>query len=97
MLSIEASAAEVLMRSTTCESVQDARKDMAKSNKTGDSAGGSSEPWLLRVEEAAELVGVSRSFLYDLISSGQVPSVRIGGCRRIRADQLREWIEQQSE
>jgi len=65
-------------------------------HKTRDSADGSREPWLLRVEEAAELVGVSRSFLYNLISSGQLPSVRIGGCRRIWADQLREWLAQQS-
>ena len=60
--------------------------------KTRDGEGGSREPWLLRVEEAAELVGVSRSFLYNLISSGQLPSVRIGGCRRIWADQLREFL-----
>jgi hypothetical protein len=26
-----------------------------------------------------------------------LPSVRIGGCRRIWADQLREWVAQQSQ
>ncbi len=35
----------------------------------------------LRVEEAAELLGISRSLGYELVASGQLPSVRLG--RRI--------------
>jgi excisionase family DNA binding protein len=33
--------------------------------------------------EAAQALGVSRSTLYVLLSSGALPSVRIGTCRRI--------------
>jgi excisionase family DNA binding protein len=39
---------------------------------------------LLRPAEAAELIGVSRSKIYELIASGAVPSVRLEGGRLIR-------------
>lgn len=52
-------------------------------------------PWLMRVEAAAELLSVSRSLVYELINRGELPSVRIGGCRRIDAEALRRWIDGQ--
>jgi excisionase family DNA binding protein len=70
---------------------------MSKQQKMRDGADGRRERWLLRVEEAADLLGISRSSLYNLINTKQVPSVRIGNCRRIREDQLREWVEDQSQ
>ena len=96
MLKVEANAHEMEVRLSQVWLNAEREGDMSKNHKTEERKGGSSEPWLLRVEEAAELVGVSRSFLYNLISSGQLPSVRIGGCRRIWADQLRERLVQQS-
>jgi excisionase family DNA binding protein len=53
-------------------------------------------PLLLRVDTAAEMLSVSRSFLYGLIARGELPSVRIGGCRRIDAAVLRRWIDERS-
>ena len=47
---------------------------------------------LLRVEEAAELLGLSRAKLYMMIGAGEVPVVRVGKCVRIPADRLREWV-----
>ena len=70
---------------------------MAKNHKTRNSAGGSREPWLLRFEEAADLLGVSRSSLYNWIHTKNLPTVRIGNCRRIPEDELREWVERQTE
>jgi len=66
-------------------------------NKTRDGAGGSREPWLLRVEDVADLLGVSRSSVYNLMNTQELPSIRIAGCRRIPEDRLREWLAQQSE
>jgi excisionase family DNA binding protein len=40
-------------------------------------------PSLLTVEQAAEALGLSRSAVYTLISSGQLRSVRIGSRRRV--------------
>src|SRR4051812_34016745 len=54
-------------------------------------------PWLLKPEEAARLLSLSRSRLYELIGCGEIPSITIGASRRIRRDQLWRWIEGQSQ
>lgn len=50
---------------------------------------------LLRPTEAADVMGVSRSKAYELISSGTIPSIRIGGSVRVPLDALRAWIARQ--
>jgi excisionase family DNA binding protein len=45
-----------------------------------------------RVNEAAEVLGISRAKTYELIGAGEIPTVRIGGCVRVPVDALREWI-----
>jgi len=47
---------------------------------------------LISVEEAAELLGVGRSTVYDLMRTRALPSVRIGRCRRVPVDGLRTYI-----
>lgn len=42
------------------------------------------ERLLLRPAEAAELLGVSRSKMYELVAAGRIPSVRLDGGRLIR-------------
>ena len=49
---------------------------------------------LLRPIEAAEALGVSRSRAYELIGSGEIPSIRIGGSVRVPMMALRTWIEE---
>ena len=51
------------------------------------------EALLLKVPEAAAQLGISRAKLYELISNGVLPSVRVDGCRRIRRDDLLEFVE----
>jgi excisionase family DNA binding protein len=46
---------------------------------------------LLTVEEAAEVMAISRTMMYHLIGTGQVASVRIGRLRRVSLDALREF------
>ncbi len=48
---------------------------------------------LYRVSEVAGFLGISRGKAYQLINSGQLKSVKIGGCRRVRADDLRAYVE----
>ena len=48
---------------------------------------------LLSVEEAADLLGVSRTTVYDLLRTRTLGSVRIGRCRRISLDALQEYVE----
>ena len=47
---------------------------------------------LLRPEEAATSLGISRTKLFELIGSGEIESIRIGSARRIPADALEDWV-----
>lgn len=51
---------------------------------------------LLRPSEAAEAIGICRSRIYELLASGELPSIKIGGSVRVPLDKLREWIESKS-
>ena len=48
---------------------------------------------LIKVPEAAAQVGVSRAKLYELIASRALPAVKVDGCRRLRVDDLRAYVE----
>ncbi len=55
------------------------------------------EKLLLSVEEAGKVLGFGRSRMYELINSGEVPSIRIGRLIKISPDALNKWIEKQNE
>lgn len=42
--------------------------------------------------EAAVVLGVGRSMLYELLQSGELRSVRIGTCRRIPTEAIEEFL-----
>jgi len=50
------------------------------------------EQLLVRVETAARMCSISRSRVFELIASGEIPSVSIGRSRRIPVEALRTWI-----
>lgn len=50
------------------------------------------EPLLLRVEEVARVLAIGRSKVYELIASGQLPSITIGSARRVPTEALQKWI-----
>jgi excisionase family DNA binding protein len=50
------------------------------------------ETLTVRVTEAAKMLGIGRSKTYDLISTGVLPSVRIGKSVRVPVDALRKWL-----
>ena len=49
-------------------------------------------PLLVRVEEAARMLSLGRSTVYELIASGQLPSITIGKSRRVPVEALKQWI-----
>lgn len=51
------------------------------------------EKLLLRPRECVELTGLGRSFVYELIRRGEIPSVRIHRAVRVPTAQLLAWIE----
>ncbi len=52
---------------------------------------------LVRPAEAGELLSLSRTTIYELISKGELPVIRINGnCMRIPMIGLKDWITRQS-
>src|SRR5215217_1819796 len=51
------------------------------------------EPLQVEVTEAARLLGYSRSTIYEMLNSGELPSTLHGSSRRIPIAALRAWIE----
>jgi excisionase family DNA binding protein len=49
-------------------------------------------PRWLRPAAAAKYVGISRARFYELLSAGDIPSHRIGGCRLIDREALDAFI-----
>lgn len=48
---------------------------------------------LLKPEEAAEVLGIGRSKLYELLAAGEIESVRIGASRRVPMKGLHDFVE----
>jgi excisionase family DNA binding protein len=53
------------------------------------------EPLLVRVEEAARILSLSRSTIYEMMDRGELASVRCGAARRIPLAVLRAWVDEQ--
>lgn len=50
-------------------------------------------PTLLTVEQAAELLGISRSRVFALVKDGSLRSIKLGASRRIPRGALDELVE----
>ena len=55
-----------------------------------------STPLLVRVEEAARILSLGRSKIYELLASGELPSVTIGTARRIPLAALQTWVTERT-
>jgi excisionase family DNA binding protein len=53
------------------------------------------EKLLYKVVEAADAASVSRSTAYELVRSGEWPSIRVGSRIRVVAAGLHEWLNHQ--
>ena len=56
------------------------------------SQGSLTEP-LLNADEAAQLLHVPRSTLYELVRSRHLPHVRVGRSLRFNRDHLARWVD----
>jgi len=54
------------------------------------------EPLLVTPAEAVAMTGIGRTRIYQLLESGDLPSIRIGRSVRIPLVKLREWIDHKS-
>ena len=51
------------------------------------------ERLLVRIPEAAERLGLSRSTVYELIAAGELRVVRYGRAVRVPVSELAGWVE----
>jgi excisionase family DNA binding protein len=52
------------------------------------------ERLLLTTEEAALVLGISRAKLYPMLMRKEIPSLRIGGLRRVPVSALQRYVEE---
>ena len=54
------------------------------------------EPELLRVNEAAKLLALGRTKVYEMAERGEIPALKIGSAVRIPRRKLLAWIDAQA-
>jgi excisionase family DNA binding protein len=52
------------------------------------------EALLLRADEAAIVLGIGRTKVFEMLASGELPAIRIGRCVRVPKDRLERWIDE---
>ncbi len=52
---------------------------------------------LFKISEAAEMLSISRSLLYELVRAGRVKTVHIGSAVRVRATELERFVAELTE
>ena len=67
-----------------------------KTNNRGQIGSPPQKP-LLRAEEVAAILNISRASAYELLRLGQIPSVRFRRSCRVRSEDLEEFIEQHTD
>ena len=55
------------------------------------------EKLVMNVQEVAEALGISRSYAYELMRNGTIPTVQLGRKRVVSKEKLNEWINEKSE
>lgn len=54
------------------------------------------DPLTLSVEQAAQLLGVGRNAVYNMVHEGSIPYVRFGRLIKIPRSALEAWLQSQS-
>ena len=54
---------------------------------------GTPQRLLLRIPEVAETLGIGRTKIYEMIATGELPTIRIGRAVRISVATLQKWAE----
>jgi len=53
------------------------------------------EPICVRINDAAHMISIGRTKLYELISTGELETVKIGKATRVTTASLREFVRRQ--
>jgi excisionase family DNA binding protein len=66
---------------------------MAPNGTKTDRIEAAAEREFLTIEQVQELLQVGRTFAYDLVKSGELPSYRVGRLLRVRRCDVDRWLE----
>ena len=63
-------------------------------NKRKNSTTHTIKPWFLTVPEAATVLGIGKTKVYELMATEGLPKVKFGTAVRIPVKALEEWLSQ---
>ena len=49
----------------------------------------------LSLKDVQQLLGIGKTKAYELVTTGELPAVRIGRCIRVNRRELDEWLQAQ--
>ena len=52
---------------------------------------------LLRIPEVAEMLGIGRTKSYEMIATGELPTICVGRAVRISVSTLQKWVEEREQ
>ena len=71
------------------------REGQQRSEKGKQGMRPENEQEFISLNELQEILGIGRTKAYDLVTSGDLPAVRIGRSIRISKQDLTDWLERQ--
>jgi excisionase family DNA binding protein len=63
-------------------------------NKRKSAATQNMQPWLVTVPEAAIILGIGKTKVYELMATEGLPKVKFGTAVRVPVKALQEWLAQ---
>lgn len=58
---------------------------------------GTPERLLLRIPEVAEVLGIGLTKIYEMIATGELPTVRFGRAVRVSVNTLQKWVAEREQ
>jgi excisionase family DNA binding protein len=58
---------------------------------------GTPERLLLCIPEVAEVLGIGRTKIYEMIATGELPTVRFGRAVRVSVNTLQKWVAEREQ
>ena len=58
---------------------------------------GAPQRLLLRIPEVAETLGIGRTKIYEMVATGELPTIRVGRAVRISVSTLQKWVEEREQ
>ncbi|SEH12497.1 DNA binding domain-containing protein, excisionase family [Sphingopyxis sp. YR583] len=70
------------------------RKRQRKSSTVGNSDAAAIRPLCVTINEAADMLSLGRTSIYQLIAEGALVAIKIGTCTRVTTASLDQFTEQ---